>query len=260
MPQQINLCTPILLTQKRYFSAQAMLQALAVFVVFGGSLCAYWVWSLNVASDGFNNALATQTRELASLQSAIAQGKADAAPNDANLAKDLQSRRTELVQREKLLQELQRGLFKPGAGHAARLELLAQTIPAPVWVIEVKADDTQLEVSGFTLEPAALSDWVAKLGASPLLEGQKLTTVMVENTSIAATKAVIGTPAVALPVTSYGLPVVSYGMQVASSALAAASRALPAASSVPPAAPHAMWSFHLVSAIPQVVGVVGGKP
>lgn len=260
MPQQINLCTPILLTQKRYFSAQAMLQALAVFVVLGGGLCAYWVWSLNVASDGFKKTLDAQTHELESLQSAITQGKAGAAPADANLAKDIQSRRTELAQREKLLQELQRGLSKPGWGHAARLELLAQTIPAPVWVTEVKADDTQLEVTGFTLEPAALSDWVNKLGASPLLAGQKLTTVRVENASVTATKAVIGTPATALPVTSYGLPVVSYGMQVAASALAVAAPALPVASSAPPATPHAMWSFRLVSAIPQVVGIVEGKP
>ena len=232
MPQQINLCTPILLTQKRYFSAQTMLQALAVFVVMGGGLCAYWVWSLNAASEGFKKTLATQAHELESLQKAIAQGKTGAVPADANLAKVLQSRRTELEQRERLLQELQRGRFKPGFGHSAQLQLLAQTIPAPVWLTEVKADDKQLEVSGFTLEPAALSDWAAKLAASPLLEGQKLATVKVENASAAMTKAVVGTSA------------------------------SPGASSAPVATPRAVWSFHLVSAIPQLAGAsaAGGKP
>jgi Tfp pilus assembly protein PilN len=88
-----------------------------------------------------------------------------------------------------LFEELQRGLFRRGWGHAARLELLARSIPAQVWVTEVKADDVQLDVSGFTLEPAALNDWVAKLAASPLLQGQKLTTVKVENTSAVAGKA-----------------------------------------------------------------------
>ena len=97
MPQQINLCTPILLTQKRYFSAQTMVQALAVFVVLGGGLCAYWVWSLNTASDGFKVTLATQARELESLQVATAQGKARAAPVDAALKQASQARLAEVA-------------------------------------------------------------------------------------------------------------------------------------------------------------------
>jgi Tfp pilus assembly protein PilN len=190
MPQQINLCTPILLTQKRYFSAQTMMQALLVFVVLGGALCAFWVWSLDTASAGLKQTLATQARELESLQQAVAQGKkTDSAPVEAALTQELQARRTEVAQREKLLEELQRGLFRSGWGHAARLELVARSIPPQVWVTAVKADDVQLEVSGFTLEPAALNDWVGKLAVSPLLQGQMLSTVKVENASTAAAKA-----------------------------------------------------------------------
>ncbi len=185
MAQQINLCTPILLTQKRYFSAETMLQALVVFVVLGGGLCAYWVWSLNAASAGFKKTLATQSRELESLQAAIAQGQAGAGPVAAALTQDLQGRRTELLQREKLLEELQHGLFRPGWGHSARLQLISQTIPAHVWVTAVAADERQLEVSGFTLEPAALNDWVSKLAGSPLMQGQQLATIKVEKASTA---------------------------------------------------------------------------
>ena len=99
------------------------------------------------------------------------------------MAQELQGRKAELLQREKLLDELQRGLFQPGWGHSARLQLVAQSIPAQVWVTEVKADESQLDVSGFTLEPAALNAWVSKLAASPLLQGQKLATVKVESVS-----------------------------------------------------------------------------
>lgn len=198
MAQQINLWTPIVLTQKRYFSAQSMVQALAVFVLLGGGLCAYWVWSLNVASEGFKKTLATQSRELESLQSAIKQGKAGVDPGESVLTQDLQARRTELLQREKLMQELQRGLFQPGWAHAARLQLVAQSIPPQVWVTQVKADDSQLDVSGFTLEPAALNDWVGKLAASPLLQGQKLATVKVESASATV-------PATPRPVWSFHL-------------------------------------------------------
>ena len=210
MPQQINLCTPILLTQKRYFSAQTMVQAWAVFVILGGGLCAYWVGSLNAASEGFKMTLATQARELDSLKSALLQGQAGAAPMTAALAQQLQGSKGELLQREALLRELQRGLFRPGWGHSARLQLVAQSIPAPVWITEVKADEQQLEVSGFTLEPAALNEWVSRLAPSPLLQGQKLATFKVESASTALKAAARPTWSFSL-VSALGSPTVVKG-------------------------------------------------
>jgi Tfp pilus assembly protein PilN len=181
MTQQINLFIPILLTQKRYFSAQAMALALAVFVLSGGALCGFWVWSLNGAGDMLKTTLASQTPELTRLQAALQANKTQAAPSQLGLTQQLQTQKTALSQREDLLKELTQGLSKPGFGHAARLQLLAQTIPARAWITEIKADDGQLAVSGFTQDPAALNDWVAKLEASPLLKGQKLETFKVVN-------------------------------------------------------------------------------
>jgi Tfp pilus assembly protein PilN len=222
MPQQINLCSPILLTQKRYFSARTMAQALAVFVVLGGALCGYWVWSLHTASEGFKQVMAGHTQELASLQAAIERSKASAGQVDSGLTLALQTKRAEVLQREKLLQELYQGMFHEGFGQSARLRLVAQSIPSQVWVTEVKADDSRLEVSGFTLEPAALNDWVSKLAASSLLQGQKLATVKVE-------RAVTAAPA------------------------AAASAAV--------ATQRPLWSFNLVSAMAKPpIGIIGGKP
>jgi Tfp pilus assembly protein PilN len=232
MAQQINLCTPILLTQKRYFSAQTMVQALAVFMILGSSLCGYWVWSLNTASEGFKKTLTTQALELESLQAAIKQGKAGTGPLEAALAKELQGHQLDLQQRQGLLEALQRGLFRPGWGHAARLQLVAQSIPARVWVTDLRADDNQLELTGFTLEPAALNDWVSKLAASPLLEGQKLSTVKVEHASGAVLKALAG----------------------------AAASAVPASSAATASAARPMWSFSLVSALGKPAPVAGAKP
>jgi len=206
MPQQINLCTPILLTQKRYFSAQTMAQALAVFVLLGGGLCAYWVWSLNAASDGFKVTLATQARELASLQAAIQQGKASVGPIDPGLTQDLQARQTALSQREELMKELQRGLFRPGFGHAARLQLVAQSIPAQAWITGIVADENRLEVNGFTLEPAALNPWVNRLAANALLQGQELSAIKVENaTVVSPAPTATATPAAVRPTWSFSL-------------------------------------------------------
>lgn len=208
MPQQINLRNPIFLTQKRYFSASTMARALGVFILLGGLLSAYWGWKLQALSAGYQQSVTSNEREIMRLQAAIQTNRAAAGPADAAAVKELETRKTELQQRELLLQELKRGLLREGYGHAARLQLLARSIPAQAWVTEVRADDLRLELSGYTLEPAALNGWVARLADSPLLEGQQLSVVKVERVSTEArpgAPAAPVLPAVAGPLWSYTL-------------------------------------------------------
>jgi Tfp pilus assembly protein PilN len=232
MPQQINLCTPILLTQKRYFSAHTMAIALGVFLLLGGVLCGFWVWNLDQASESLKQSMTTHTREVESLQAAIQRSRANAAPVDPALLAQLEERRSTIAQRLKLQDALKEGVFRPGWGHSDRLTWVARSIPAPVWITDVRMDGARFEVSGFTLEPAALNDWVDKLSISPLMQGLKLATVKVENATTAS---------VAVPT-------------------AAAS-----AASSPVAPPRAVWSFNLVSVEPATsvapaASAPGGKP
>lgn len=236
MPQQINLCTPIFQTQKRYFSTQTMVQALAVFVLLAGGLCAYWVWSLNALTVGYQKSVTVNQREIDRLQTAIRVNKASAGPADAALVQELQARRAELQQRQQLLEDFRRGLVREGGGHAARLQLLAQSIPSQVWVTEVKADESWLELRGFTLEPALLNDWMGRLATHPLLQGQKLSAVKVERAGEEL-------------------------RQVAGAAVVpSASASMPVARAQPPA----VWSFTLVSAmatpVAPAVSASGAKP
>jgi Tfp pilus assembly protein PilN len=232
MPQQINLCTPIFLTPKRYFSARTMAQALAVFLLLGGALSAFWTWSLKNISEGYRLSVTSNQREIDRLQAAITINKANSAPADAALVKELQDRRDELLHREQLLRELRRGLAREGWGHSARLQLVAQSIPPQAWVTEIKADDIRFELSGFTLEPAALNTWMARLAASPLLEGQQLSTVKVER-AVTETREGVGLVAVA-----------------------------PGAATVVRSSGPAVWSFTLVSAVvaAPAVAASGAKP
>lgn len=180
MPQQINLCTPIFLTQKRYFSAQTMASALGVFVLLGGVLSGYWTWTLKSLSEGYEQSVSANQREIARLQAAIRLNKENSAPADAALVQELQARQGELERRQALLAELRRGLLRDGQGHAARLQLVARSIPPQAWVTAIKADEQSLELGGYTLEPAALNGWMERLGQSPLLQGQQLSVVKVE--------------------------------------------------------------------------------
>jgi Tfp pilus assembly protein PilN len=215
MAQQINLCTPILLTQKRYFSARTMAVALAVFAALGVLLFAVWTWNLDRGREAFAQTSAAQARELESLKAAIERSRASAAPVDPALTAQLQAQRNNLVQRERLRAALNEGMFRPGWGHSDRLTWVARSIPASVWVTDIKMDGTRFEASGFTLEPAALNDWVDQLATSPLMQGLRLSAVKVEN-----------------------------------AADAAAARAPSTTASVQASATRPMWSFTLVSVEP----------
>lgn len=180
MPQQINLSTPVLLAQKRYFSAQTMLLALAVFLVCGGAMMVWSLWELRGATATLQATRATQEPELSRLRVAVAESKAAAGAGDQVVLQQVQAARAQLLERERTLVELQFGQLPPGRSHSARLLMVAQSVPPQAWVTGIRADATQMEVSGFTQEPAALNDWVAAMARSPVLAGQQLLRVRVE--------------------------------------------------------------------------------
>jgi Tfp pilus assembly protein PilN len=179
MPQQINLITPVLLAQKRYFSAQTMLVSMTVFLLVGGAMVAYGLWTLRGATQALQAGLATQEPELVALRAGAAAAKAADSGGDQGLAGQVQAARVQLLDRTKLLAGLQFGLMAPGRGQAARLQLVASTIPAQAWVTGIRTEADRLEVTGFTQEPAVLNDWVARLAQSPVLSGQQLARVQV---------------------------------------------------------------------------------
>jgi Tfp pilus assembly protein PilN len=227
MAQQVNLCFPILRKQKSRFAAQTLVVLLIIIVVVGGALGGAWVWSLNRTSDSLKKTLDLQTAELDGLRAALERGKVSAAPAAQAQAQDIKNRQALLQQRKDVLQALSQGVFKPGFGHSDRLQLLARSIPAQVWVTLVRTDDQVLDVTGYTLSTEVINDWVASLAASPLLKGQALSTVKLDSV---APESVLKFPA---------------ALQ-ADAIKSAASSPVPTAQA--PVLPS-LWSFNLISSM-----------
>lgn len=217
MAQQINLCAPILLTQKKHFSANTMAASLGVFVVLGGLLLATWSWSLHSAVVQYQDTMAAQARDIANLQAALARNKAAAQPPDAALLKQLDAQHLQLAQRRALLQALQEGALEPGKAYSDYLRFLSATVPAPVWITGVALAGGKFQVLGQTFEPAALNDWVARMATHPLLQGLQLSDVQVRSVGAARPS---GAPSVA------------------------------SANAAPPPAGRPVWSFELLSTRP----------
>ncbi|NKI92762.1 PilN domain-containing protein [Rhizobacter sp. SG703] len=179
MPQQINLYRPVLLATHRHFSARTIAQSLALVVAGTLAACA-WVSFQRAALDRELQATSRQhAAERQSLQKAIAANPA-AALQTTSLEQSLQALKRQVGERERLLAELMRGRIVDGRSHSARLRLVARTVPASAWLDEIALHDETLSLSGRTLDPAALKPWIAGLSDEPLLAGQALTTLKVE--------------------------------------------------------------------------------
>lgn len=179
MPQQINLYHPILLAQPRHFSARTLAQALVVVALGIAALCT-WAWLQNASLGRDLQATSRHhAAERASLQRAIA-ANPGAAAGTANLEQSLQALRRQLAEREQALAELMRGRIVDGRSPSARLRLIARTVPASAWLDEITIRGESLSLSGRTLDPSMLKPWIATLADEPLLAGQSLSALKVE--------------------------------------------------------------------------------
>jgi MSHA biogenesis protein MshI len=176
MPQQINLLDQVRVAQKRYFLAPAMLKSLSFLLLVGGFWSSDWLSSMETEGDLVKQSMAVQSREIVSAQGSIELRKKHDKARSA-LVQELEASRRELLQEEQTARQRHQGLLRPGWGHAARLRLVAQSIPAQVWVTTMSINQGKFKIEGFTLELAALSEWAGALTANPLIEGQKLSSI-----------------------------------------------------------------------------------
>ena len=179
MAQQINLYSPILLAPRRYFSALAMVHSLAVLALGLAGLGAWSVQSTQQLRHNLASATQSHEAEKQRLVKRIAQ-RAPAPQDLTALQQELTQARQQLAQRQLLLTELSPAADAAGAQRSTLLTLLAQTVPAPVWLTQVRMADGRVELEGLTRQPEALQPWLAALSAHAALAGQALRAAKVE--------------------------------------------------------------------------------
>lgn len=186
MPHQVNLYSPILLAPRRHFSATAMGRALAVLVLGVGLLCA-WLLLRGEQQRAQLQASEAFARSEAQRLNTLLAGRRAQPQDGAALQQELAREEALLAQARQYQQATQRGRVREGRSPAALLQLLARTVPAPVWLSSVHIDDGELQLSGHTLQPEALRPWLAQLAAHPLTAAQGLGVARVEKQGLPAT-------------------------------------------------------------------------
>lgn len=225
MAQQINLLTPILLKPRRHFTALAMVQALALVLV-GTLALGAWIHS---RADLHRAEFRQRSESLKVQQDALARslatlpGAGDVKTLDGQIALLKQ----QMASQSELLQSLTTGQRPAGQRHSDLLALLANTVPESVWLQSLRWQAGQLDLSGGTLDPAALRAWVAQLQTQALL--QRITVSEVRLELVNATAANTGDSGIASrlqlpPGAAQGRPVWAFqvrGVAPSASAVAA---------------------------------------
>lgn len=196
MAQQINLYSPIFLAPQRHFSARAMAQSLAVVGLALLALCAWAAWGGHALRHELDGLVARDAQERERLMAALAAPPASG-PALTALDQELARLQADLAQRRHALDELGQGPATPHAGHAARLRLVAQTLPPAAWLTELKLADGHLELVGLTPQPEVLRPWLERLAHEPLAAGLPLAALKVERAGATLWRFAIvgGTPA-----------------------------------------------------------------
>jgi Tfp pilus assembly protein PilN len=185
MAQQINLYRPNLLAPRRHFSAAAMARALAALAL-GLVLLAGWTsMSTQRLRLELAAASAADERERQHLNALLAQRPA--APADsAALEQELAQAQKTLAERRRVLDEWNAGGSSGAARHSAFLQALARTVPAPLWLTEVRLLPGRFELTGAMLQPELLRPWLERLAGEPAAAGQALRSIRVERREPAA--------------------------------------------------------------------------
>ncbi len=228
MAQQINLLTPILLTPRRHFSALALAQAtgLVLLACVGAAL---WIALREHRAESEHQALlaglAAERQQLTAARAALP------VPQDGTaLQQQWRELRAGNDERRALLQMLARGDDRhdghgnaAGQRHSDLLALLARSLPDAAWLSELNYAPGRVELVGGTLDTAVLRPWLGQLAGHPLLAGQQLSALRVEQLGAARAGAAKPLLAGAGPIAQAGLPV--WAFRVVSAPAGAASGA-----------------------------------
>lgn len=175
MSQQINLYNPILLQQKKIFSARAMAQALVVLVL--GILAFYGYARYQVTS--LQSASNFSDKRLENAQARFGRLSQQFSPQVKSAALDQQISQVETDL--KTLTQTQAALKQSGAlesgGFTPYFQAMARQIVDGLWLTGITVASSDMRISGRALKPELVPIYIRRLGAEPAMHGRQFSTL-----------------------------------------------------------------------------------
>lgn len=171
MSQQVNLYNPIFLKQKKIFSSLTMAQALGLLAL--GLFVFYAYARFQVAN------LQTESERSAKRMEAAQARVARLAPQfgprlkSADLESKIKQAEAELQALDAVQGALHKGSVASGSGFSPYFKALARQVVAGLWLTGFSVTGSEMVISGRTLKPELVPDYIHRLGEEQVMQGRK---------------------------------------------------------------------------------------
>lgn len=177
MSQQINLFNASLMKKKQPFSASTLLQTMLVALLGVAVVSAYGVYQmteLKKMAASVSAQLKLTEEQAAKMRALVGAPAKNQELDDAlsKLQEDLQNKRV-------VADVLNAGDFGNTRGYSAYLTAFARQIPSGVWLtgLSIAGDGKDLSLSGRTLRPESVPEYVSQLKREAIMQGKSFATL-----------------------------------------------------------------------------------
>lgn len=188
MSHQINLFNPLLLKQRKHFSAITMMQALGLILLgcLGiGIYTSYQVSSLTKVAAATTARLGESQAQLAQVNAAYA-----ARQKSKSLEADIQKAEMDAKSLQQVMDILQKGEFGNKTGYAEYLRAFSRQILDGVWLtgFSIYGAGSEIGIQGRALQPELVPTYITYLKREPVMQGKSFATLEMQRPSIDQTK------------------------------------------------------------------------
>ncbi|MBT9612126.1 MAG: PilN domain-containing protein [Burkholderiales bacterium] len=186
MSQQINLYNPLLLKQKKIFSARTMAQALGLIAL--GLAAVYGYARYQVANLQTESEQAVKRHEAVQARLARISQQFGPRQKSTELEASIKQAEAELLALTEVQAALKQGSLVSASGFSPYLKALARQVVEGVWLTEFSASGSEMAISGRTTKPGLVPDYIHRLGGEEVMQGRKFAMLEMRRPQVLATK------------------------------------------------------------------------
>jgi hypothetical protein len=169
--QQINLYNPLLLKQKKIFSARTMAQALGLIAL--GLTVLYGYARYQVANLQTETEHAGKRHEAVQARLVRISQQFGPRQKSADLEASIKRIEAELLALAEVQAALKQGGLVSTSGFSPYLKALARQAVEGVWLTGFSVAGSEMVISGRTLKPGLVPEYISRLSGEQVLKGRK---------------------------------------------------------------------------------------
>lgn len=180
MSQQINLFDPVFLTQKKYFSLFAMLQALGLIAAGSALFYGYEVYEVRQLAKQADETDKRYVAEQARMTNYAAQFSPQQSAQ--SLADELKQAQARADEQKSLIDTLKSGAVGNTTGYSEYMRAFARQAVSGLWLtgFDIVGDATRMSMSGGVLNPDLVPAYIERLGREPVMKGRSFAALQMQ--------------------------------------------------------------------------------